>query len=328
MAHQQLPEFDDERDNWKAYVIKAEAYFEATGVTESAKKRALLVAALSMRTVHILARQVAPKKPNTLEYQDVVKVLDEYFDPKRHEITESFCFFNRCQLDAESPSTTTQVTADAFVEFSDVFSSDLGLIKGPAAHLQLKEGATPKFYHQLLLGLLRQDRPTPSLAAARIQRWALYLGGFRYKLQYSPGKSGTSDDWTLAPDTHVYVRNFGKGDKWKTGTVKSAGGARMVTVETPEGLVRRHVDQVHPTKGPTATQGHRESESSFISRTPEQTPGTKPKAKAETRQTSPPQRQSSPQPLDVQERNGEPTVATELRRSTRERRPVQRLQYY
>ncbi|XP_037560595.1 uncharacterized protein K02A2.6-like [Dermacentor silvarum] len=566
------------------------------------------------------------------------------------------------------PSTTTQVTADVFAEFPDVFSSDLGLIKGPPAHLQLKEGATPKFCrefilvtdHQPLLGLLRPDRPTPPLAAARIQRWALYLGGFRYKLQYSPGKqllnsdalsrlpqetsepttegeppdyvlalacvqegvvsaeelqaltagdpvlskvmqytrdgwpssskalersllpfydrrlelslahrllywgrrvvipvnaqhrmlhmlhethqgssamksiarsafwwpgmdhdieqlsagctsciqnrpmpvsappvnwptcqenwsrvhldfagpikgsmilvlvdahskwieavpmkqattsstitclrsifgrfgiprtivsdngtqftsqefadfannnnithlrtaafhpqsnglaeravrtvkdglkkmnqgrledclcrllfnyrrtplasgkspselllgyqirsrldtcfpplaaerSGTSDDWTLAPDTNVYVRNFGKGDKWKTGTVKSADGARMVTVETPEGLVRRHVDQVHTRKDPPATQGHRESERSSISKTPQQTPGAGPKANAETRETSPPQRQSSPQPLDAPERNREPTVATELRRSTRERRPVQRLQYY
>nr|XP_054933835.1 uncharacterized protein LOC129387971 [Dermacentor andersoni] len=102
MAHQQLPDFDDERDNWKAYVIKAEAYFEATGVKESARKRALLVAALSTRTVQILAGRVAPKKPNSLEYEDVVKVLDEFFDPKRHEITESFRFFNRCPLDGES----------------------------------------------------------------------------------------------------------------------------------------------------------------------------------------------------------------------------------
>lgn len=141
-------------------------------------------------------------------------------------------------------------------------------------------------------------------------------------------RSGTSDDWTLAPDTNVYVRNFGKGDKWKTGTVKSADGARMVTVETPEGLVRRHVDQVHTRKDPPATQGHRESERSSISKTPQQTPGAGPKANAETRETSPPQRQSSPQPLDAPERNREPTVATELRRSTRERRPVQRLQYY
>ncbi|XP_077497779.1 uncharacterized protein LOC144108411 [Amblyomma americanum] len=153
-------------------------------------------------------------------------------------------------------STTTEVTADVLAEFPGVFSSDLGLIKGPAARLQLKEGATPKFYHQPLLGLLRPVRPTPPLAASRIQRWALYLGGFRYKLQYSPGKSGTSDEWTLAPDTNVYVRNFGKGDKWKTGTIKSADGARMVTVKTPEGLVRRHLDQIHARKDPTATQRH------------------------------------------------------------------------
>lgn len=42
--------------------------------------------------------------------------------------------------------------------------------------------------HQPLLGLLKAEKPTPALAAARIQRWALYLGGFRYKLQYWPGK--------------------------------------------------------------------------------------------------------------------------------------------
>lgn len=99
MAHHQFPDFDDERDNWKAYVIKAEAYFEARGVTESAKKRALLVAALSTRTV---PGRAAPKKPNSLEYEDVLKVLDEFIDPKRHEITESFRFFNHCQLDDES----------------------------------------------------------------------------------------------------------------------------------------------------------------------------------------------------------------------------------
>ncbi|XP_049267575.1 uncharacterized protein LOC125756710, partial [Rhipicephalus sanguineus] len=26
------------------------------------------------------------------------------------------------------------------------------------------------------------------MAAARIQRWALYLGGYRYKLEYAPGR--------------------------------------------------------------------------------------------------------------------------------------------
>ncbi|XP_049275478.1 uncharacterized protein LOC119405848 [Rhipicephalus sanguineus] len=333
MAHQQLPDFDDEKDSWKPYVIKAEAYFEATGVTESAKKWALLMAALSTRTVQILAGRIAPKKPNSLEYEDVVKALDEFFDPKRHEIAESFRFFNCCQLDGESPptarlSTSTQILSDIIYEFPDVFSSELGLNKGPAAHLQLKEGVTPKFYHQPLLGLLRSDRPTPPLAAARIQRWALYLGGFRYKLQYYPGKSGESDEWTLAPDANVYIRNFGKGEKWKTGTVQSADGARMVRVETPDGLVWRHVDQVHTRRDSVEPQRDREGESMPKSRTTQETPGSGPSAKAELRQSPHQLQSSSPTQDQEKQKTREPTLTTELRRSTRQRKPVQRLQYY
>ncbi|XP_064487305.1 uncharacterized protein K02A2.6-like [Ornithodoros turicata] len=43
--------------------------------------------------------------------------------------------------------------------------------------------------HQPLVGLLRSDRPTPVMAAARIQRWSLLLGGYRYKLEYRPDKT-------------------------------------------------------------------------------------------------------------------------------------------
>nr|XP_037284101.1 uncharacterized protein K02A2.6-like [Rhipicephalus microplus] len=42
--------------------------------------------------------------------------------------------------------------------------------------------------HQPLLGLLRADRQTPAMAAARIQRWAIILGAYRYRLQHRPGK--------------------------------------------------------------------------------------------------------------------------------------------
>ncbi|XP_050022646.1 uncharacterized protein [Dermacentor andersoni] len=101
MAHHQLPEYDDQSDNWKAYITMAEAYFEATGVSDWGKKRALLVAVSSARTVQLLSGQVAPRKPNSLTYEEAVKVLDDYFDPKRHEITESYLFFNCCQLEGE-----------------------------------------------------------------------------------------------------------------------------------------------------------------------------------------------------------------------------------
>lgn len=50
--------------------------------------------------------------------------------------------------------------------------------------------------------------------------------------------------WSFAPGDTVYVRNYGVGDKWTPGKVKSTTGARLVTVQTDEGVVRRHTEQV------------------------------------------------------------------------------------
>ncbi|XP_070395263.1 uncharacterized protein [Dermacentor albipictus] len=382
MAHHQLPKYDDQSDNWKAYITKAEAYFEATGVSDLGKKRALLVAALSTHTVQVLSGQVAPRKPNSLTYEEAVNVLDDYFDPKRHEITESYQFFNRCQLeddahiwaltapsngrlpppilrtftwcgidvpmivDTGSPacvvskeifeknrehwpqlepafiklscylgklpvlgklsmavcysnkevksslmvlncsgpslcgreliskfndagssvlnvsvqqssgpgSSRTPAMHAVLSEFKDVFSPKLGLIDGHPVHLKLKESAMLKFYHQPLVGLLKADRPTPALAAARIQRWALYLGGFCYQLQYSPGPANEADEWPL-PEATVYAGNFGMSEKWTPGIVESITGSRMVSIRTPAGSVRRHVDQVRNREDATPPLG-------------------------------------------------------------------------
>ncbi|XP_042144982.1 uncharacterized protein LOC121048276 [Ixodes scapularis] len=185
---------------------------------------------------------------------------------------------------APDPKCSSSVN-NIFSDYQDVFSRDLGVIKGPPASLQLKDGVSPKFCkarpipyalqftlvtdHQPLLGLLRADRLTPAMPAARIQRWALYLGGYRYKLHYVPGKQLLNsdalsrlpmlstepeddeppqgrNDWAVQPDSTVYVRNYGVGEKWTPGRVKTTTGARMATVETPTAVIRRHTDQVRP----------------------------------------------------------------------------------
>ncbi|XP_072141799.1 uncharacterized protein [Dermacentor andersoni] len=48
--------------------------------------------------------------------------------------------------------------------------------------------------HQPLLGLLKSDKQTPTMAATRIQRWALQLGAYRYRLQYAPGRQMLNAD--------------------------------------------------------------------------------------------------------------------------------------
>nr|XP_037273450.1 uncharacterized protein LOC119165341 [Rhipicephalus microplus] len=56
---------------------------------------------------------------------------------------------------------------------------------------------------------------------------------------WSPG----ADDWTISPGSSVYVCNYGAGKRWTPGRVKAASGARMIAVDTPRGLVQRHIDQ-------------------------------------------------------------------------------------
>ena len=48
--------------------------------------------------------------------------------------------------------------------------------------------------HKPLLGLFKEDKATSPMASARIQRWALTIGGYHYKLQYQPGKLNANAD--------------------------------------------------------------------------------------------------------------------------------------
>ena len=48
--------------------------------------------------------------------------------------------------------------------------------------------------HKPLLGLLGEGKPIPETASARMQRWALTLQGYRYKLIFVPGKENVNAD--------------------------------------------------------------------------------------------------------------------------------------
>ncbi|XP_064487548.1 uncharacterized protein LOC135399746 [Ornithodoros turicata] len=97
----QLPTFEDEKDKWNAYLVRVEAYFEGNNVTGESQKGALLVSALGTRAIEVLSGRVAPRKPNTLSYSEVVNALYAYYNPTPNELSESFRFFNRSQLEGE-----------------------------------------------------------------------------------------------------------------------------------------------------------------------------------------------------------------------------------
>ncbi|XP_075533773.1 uncharacterized protein LOC142566776 [Dermacentor variabilis] len=129
----------------------------------------------------------------------------------------------------------------------------------------------------------------------------------------------------------VWVRNFGQGKRWRPGIVKSTGGSRLVTVDTPDGLARRHFDQIF-----------RRVPVSPVTPKAEAPDSLQPSPDNKERPTSTPEGQCS---LATPEATGAapvpstpPTSLTAeqalcppsppvLRRSTRERRAVQRLQF-
>nr|XP_037280705.1 uncharacterized protein LOC119174030 [Rhipicephalus microplus] len=159
---------------------------------------------------------------------------------------------------------------------------------------------------------------------------------------WSPG----ADDWTISPGSSVYVRNYGAGKIWTPGRVKAVSGARMIAVDTPRGLVQRHIDQVRRRRESTpesATAGTAEGADAEAESASVTTPVPSPALQRMSRRN---EQERSPELLATDGRSEfsppaatEPPVATDepspevvphqptLRRSTRVRNPVQRVHF-
>nr|XP_054929028.1 uncharacterized protein K02A2.6-like [Dermacentor andersoni] len=129
----------------------------------------------------------------------------------------------------------------------------------------------------------------------------------------------------------VWVRNFGQGERWRPGIVKSIEGSRLVTVDTPDGLARRHFDQIfrRVPVSPVAPEAEA-SESLQPSPDNKSRPTSTPEARCSlaTPEASGAAPVPSTPPTSVPaEQALSPPSPPVLRRSTRQRRPVQRLQF-
>ncbi|XP_049270340.1 uncharacterized protein LOC125757993 [Rhipicephalus sanguineus] len=200
---------------------------------------------------------------------------------------------------------------------ADLFTEGTGLMKGPPARLHIKTGSTPKFFKEpeaetenltdMVLLIDQLDKPAVShkeLQALTEADAVLQEVCRDHELPKNPGAESAS--WYFAPGDAVYVRNYGVGDKWTPGKVKSTSGARLVTVATEDGVVRRHVDQVR--KRSSGTDASRETS------TPEEPP---PEGQHRTTKDAP-----KCEADDLSE-----SPVPEFRRSTRIRKPVERYGY-
>ena len=57
--------------------------------------------------------------------------------------------------------------------------------------------------HKPIIGLFREDKAIPTMAASRIQRWALTLSTYRYKIVYREGRDNNADGLSRLPISEV-----------------------------------------------------------------------------------------------------------------------------
>nr|XP_050038257.1 uncharacterized protein K02A2.6-like [Dermacentor andersoni] len=73
MAHQ-APHFADAKDKWSSYYTRVESYFEGNDIVDDAKRRALLISALSSKPIDALSGRCAPRKALNNERAAVLSV--------------------------------------------------------------------------------------------------------------------------------------------------------------------------------------------------------------------------------------------------------------
>nr|XP_022905220.1 uncharacterized protein K02A2.6-like [Onthophagus taurus] len=200
----------------------------------------------------------------------------------------------------------------------------------------------PGNIHLKLCKLLMQFRKTPSAATNQSPAELLLKGNFRTRIDLVRREIGTENK----KQENLKIRDFQQGDqvlarfynnpetKWKTGRIINKEGNLHYEVEVEGAIHRRHVDQLMSTKfrGPNEKipeiieipEGDKEAEDSDKTTTPET-------IRTEEREKEPEEikEESGHQktiPKKETKKTGEESTATEgLRRSTRIRKPPQKL---
>ncbi|XP_063544559.1 uncharacterized protein K02A2.6-like [Cydia strobilella] len=138
-----LSPFDHTTQSWETYKGRIAQWFIANDIdnTKDAggkKRRAILLSALNDGTYKLATDLALPKQLQSVPYEDIVKLLDDHFTPKRCGFSERYKFYAATQ---QSGETFQQWAArlrglSAYCEFSNVEEAlrdkfVMGMLSGP-----------------------------------------------------------------------------------------------------------------------------------------------------------------------------------------------------
>ena len=93
--------FNHDTDDWSAYVKRLESFFLANEIKDD-KKATVLVTVLGTKAYSLLQNIIAPAKPASKSYEQLVEAMKSHLDPKLTVIVECFRFHHLNQKEGET----------------------------------------------------------------------------------------------------------------------------------------------------------------------------------------------------------------------------------
>ena len=99
-----LEPYDATSMQWSAYAARVGEFFLANEVSEDRKKVAIFLSVIGANTYELLQDLCCPNEPNTQNYEELVRILKEHYQPTPTVIAERYVFHLRNQQSDESIS--------------------------------------------------------------------------------------------------------------------------------------------------------------------------------------------------------------------------------
>ena len=95
-----VKEFDPDLEEWSSYVDRLEQLLIVHEIARE-KQRAILLSSVGPKTYSVLKDLLAPEKPSTKSFEELVECLQKHFTPSILKIAERFKLVKRVQADSE-----------------------------------------------------------------------------------------------------------------------------------------------------------------------------------------------------------------------------------
>ena len=89
-THGTVTAFDPSKEDWTCYTDRMKHYFIANEVADAGKKRSILLSACGATTFKIIRNLVGDDKLDSTSYDEIVKLVKGYHDPKPSVIVQRY----------------------------------------------------------------------------------------------------------------------------------------------------------------------------------------------------------------------------------------------